>query len=83
MEPPRDRGRFRTSRRQDQGSWPLSPYDNLKRAVLDRVGDAIPFNPELLGLAAHYRFEPRPVAVARGNEFDAMNSGRWPEPRSA
>lgn len=43
-------------------------YDNLKTAVLERVGDAIRFNPTLLSLAAHYRFEPRPVAVARGNE---------------
>ena len=43
-------------------------YDNLKSAVLERQGDAIRFNPELLGLAGHYRFEPRPVAVARGNE---------------
>ena len=47
-------------------------YDNLKSAVLERVdhvsGSAIRFNPELLALAAHYRFEPRPVAVARGNE---------------
>ena len=43
-------------------------YDNLKSAVLERVGDAIRFNPTLLELAAHYRFEPRPVAVARGNE---------------
>jgi transposase len=43
-------------------------YDNLKSAVLERQGDAIRFNPELLGLASHYRFEPRPVAVARGNE---------------
>ena len=43
-------------------------YDNLKSAVLERQGDAIRFNPELLALAAHYRFEPRPVAVARGNE---------------
>jgi hypothetical protein len=40
--------------------------------VLERVdhvrGSAIRFNPELLALAGHYRFEPRPVAVARGNE---------------
>lgn len=36
--------------------------------MLERVRDAIRFNPELLALAAHYRFEPRPVAVARGNE---------------
>lgn len=43
-------------------------YDNLKSAVTERVGDAIRFNPTLLALAGHYRFEPRPVAVARGNE---------------
>lgn len=42
--------------------------DNLKSAVLERVGDAIRFNPDYLAFAAHYRFEPRPVAVARGNE---------------
>ena len=43
-------------------------YDNLKSAVLERRGQAIRFNPALLELAAHYHFEPRPVAVARGNE---------------
>ena len=43
-------------------------YDNLKSAVLERQGDAIRFNSQLLAFAAHYRFEPRPVAVARGNE---------------
>lgn len=43
-------------------------YDNLKAAVLERYGDAIRFNPQLLAFAAHYRFEPRPVAVYRGNE---------------
>jgi transposase len=43
-------------------------YDNLKSAVLERQGDAIRLHPTLLELAAHYRFEPRPVAVARGNE---------------
>ena len=43
-------------------------YDNLKSAVLERQGDAIRFNPQLLALAGHYRFEPRPVAPARGNE---------------
>ena len=43
-------------------------YDNLKSAVAERVGDAIRFNPNLLELAGHYRFEPRPVAVARGNQ---------------
>ena len=43
-------------------------YDNLKSVVLKRVGDAIRFNPEFLAFAVHYRFEPRPVAVCRGNE---------------
>ncbi len=43
-------------------------YDNLKSAVLERHGDAIRFHPTLLELSAHYRFEPRPVAIARGNE---------------
>ncbi len=43
-------------------------YDNLKSAVLERRGDAIRFHPSLLGFAGHYRYEPRPVAVARGNE---------------
>ena len=43
-------------------------YDNLKSAVLERQGQVIRFNPTLLALAARYRFDPRPVAVARGNE---------------
>jgi len=43
-------------------------YDNLRSAVLHRQGDAIQFNPTLLDFAKHYRYEPRPVAVARGNE---------------
>jgi transposase len=43
-------------------------YDNLKSAVLERRGDAIRFHPTLLNFAGHYRYEPRPVAVARGNE---------------
>ena len=42
--------------------------DNLKSAVLERMGDAIRFNPQYLAFAANYRFEPRPVVVARGNE---------------
>jgi hypothetical protein len=36
--------------------------------VLERQGDAIRCHPTRLEFAAHYRFEPRPVAVARGNE---------------
>ena len=43
-------------------------YDNLKSAVLERRGDAICLHPTLLGFAGHYRYEPRPVAMARGNE---------------
>ena len=43
-------------------------YDNLKSAVLERKQNAIRFHPTLLEFSAHYRFEPRPVAVARGNE---------------
>ena len=43
-------------------------YDNLKSAVLERQGDAIRFHPTLIAFAAHYRYDPRPVAVARGNE---------------
>jgi hypothetical protein len=43
-------------------------YDNLKSAVLERRGDAIRFHPTLLTFAGHYHFEPRPVAIARGNE---------------
>jgi transposase len=43
-------------------------YDNLKSAVLERHADAIRFHPTLLAFAGHYRYEPRPVAVARGNE---------------
>jgi transposase len=43
-------------------------YDNLKSAVLERVGPAIRFHPTMLELSGHYRYEPRPVAPARGNE---------------
>jgi len=50
------------------GSVRVVLYDNLKSAVLERAGDAIRFNPALLALAGHYRFEPRPVAPARGNQ---------------
>lgn len=43
-------------------------YDNLKSAVLERCGEAIRFHPTLLEFAGYYRYEPRPVAPARGNE---------------
>lgn len=51
-----------------QGVPRILLYDNLKSAVLERHGDAIRFHPTLLACCAHYHFEPRPVAVARGNE---------------
>jgi transposase len=43
-------------------------YDNLKSAVLDRVGNLITFNPALLEVASHYRFEPRAAKQARGSD---------------
>ena len=43
-------------------------YDNMASVVLERRADAIRFHPTLLALAAHYRYEPRPVTPARGNE---------------
>jgi len=51
-----------------QGGPKVILYDNLKSAVLQRHGDAIRFHPALLDFAGQYRYEPRPVAVARGNE---------------
>lgn len=51
-----------------EGAARVLLYDNLRSAVLERRGDAVRFHPTLLELAAHYRYEPRPVAVARGNE---------------
>ena len=43
-------------------------YDNLKSAVIERMGDAIRFNETLLAFASHHGVEPRPVAPYRGNE---------------
>ncbi|MEO8526179.1 MAG: IS21 family transposase, partial [Caldimonas sp.] len=43
-------------------------YDNLKSVVLDRQGDHIRFNPQILELAGHYHFAPQPCAPYRGNE---------------
>lgn len=50
-------------------------YDNLRSAVLERRGDAIRFHPTLLAFAGHYHYEPRPVAVARGNEKGRVERG--------
>lgn len=43
-------------------------YDNLRSAVLSRIGDATRFHPRFLEFSGHYYYEPRPVGVARGNE---------------
>jgi transposase len=43
-------------------------YDNLKSAVLERVGEHIHYHPRLLELCGHYHFAPRPCAPYRGNE---------------
>ncbi|HHH28811.1 MAG TPA: IS21 family transposase [Polyangiaceae bacterium] len=43
-------------------------YDNPKTIVLERDGSAIRFHPRLLEFTKHYCYEPRPVAVARGNQ---------------
>jgi transposase len=43
-------------------------YDNLKTAVLERIGQAIRFHPELLELAGHCHFRPQPCNVAAGWE---------------
>lgn len=50
-------------------------YDNLRSAVLERCGDAIRFNPTLHELAAWYRFQLRPVAVARGENLFLFGPG--------
>jgi len=43
-------------------------YDNLKSLVTERRGDLIRFNETLLKFSGHYRFEAKPVGIARGNE---------------
>lgn len=43
-------------------------YDNLKSAVLERVGDHVRFHPRLLELCGHYHTMARPCAPYRGNE---------------
>lgn len=43
-------------------------YDNLKSAVLERRAETIRLNPRIVEFSAHYRYQVKPVAVARGNE---------------
>jgi len=50
------------------GTPRIALYDNLKSAVIERQGNAIRFNEQLLQLATHYGFEPRAAAPRRGNE---------------
>ncbi len=52
-------------------------YDNLKSAVFECQGNAIRFNLALLVFAAHHCYEPRPVAVARGNEKSRVERAIW------
>ncbi len=49
-------------------------YDYLKSAVMQRHGDAITFNPELLKLSAHYRFEPRPCAAGMVSFYSCLRT---------
>lgn len=43
-------------------------YDNLKSVVLERHGEHIRFHPQILDLAGHYHFAPKPCAAYRPNE---------------
>ena len=43
-------------------------YDNLKSAVLERLGDQVRLHPRLLELCGHYHFAARPCNPGRGNE---------------
>lgn len=43
-------------------------YDNLKSVVLERIGSAIKFNPQMVSYSQHRRFSMRVAAPARGNE---------------
>ena len=47
------------------GSARTLVYDNLRSAVLDRRGAAIPFHPRLLELAGHYHFAPRRAGMRK------------------
>jgi transposase len=43
-------------------------YDNLKSAVLERLGEQVRLHPRLLDLCGHYHFAARPCNPGRGNE---------------
>jgi transposase len=52
-----------------------SLYDNLKSAVLERVGKAKRFHPTMLDMAAWYRFEAYPVNIRKGEEKGGVEAG--------
>jgi transposase len=43
-------------------------FDNLKSVVVERVGSHVRFSSQILELASHYCFAPKPCAPYRGNE---------------
>ena len=43
-------------------------FDNPKSIVLERRGDAVRFNPDLLDVASYYHVQPRLCAVGKGNQ---------------
>lgn len=43
-------------------------YDNMKTVVLERIGEAIRFHPQLLELQSHYFFAAKPCYPRRPNE---------------
>lgn len=43
-------------------------YDNLKSVVVERDGDHVRYHAQILELAGHYHFAPKPCAPYRGNE---------------
>lgn len=43
-------------------------YDNMKTVVLERIGEAIRFHPQLLELQSHYLFAAKPCFPRRPNE---------------
>ncbi len=53
----------------------MALYDNLKSAVLERVGRAKRFHPTMLDMAAWYRFEAYPVNIRKGEEKGGVESG--------
>lgn len=47
-------------------------YDNLKSVVVDRIGDHVRFHDDILELAGHYHFLPRPCAPYSPHEKGAV-----------